>query len=420
MPALESDTTISSAPRVFYLDMNAFFASVEQQEKPALRGKPMIVVPVMSKTGCAIAASYEAKAYGIKTGTRVGEALALCPQLKVVKAQPKIYLQYHNGIVEVLSRHFSSPKVMSIDELSCTLSDWQQRPDMALEMAAHVKKDLRQSLGECLKCSVGVAPNIFLAKIASDMVKPDGLTMLMGDYTQQLFRLVLRDLPGIGPAMEKRLHSYGVRSVAEIWSLNPQELCEIWDSQLGEAWYYMMRGSLRCDYGRYFASKRKSISHSHVFAPQFRNVEGTKKILARLLSKTLLRLRREQMLAGGICVSVSYRKAGSYRERRNIRWKRNLNTYADDDFFWIEVCKEFMDQIPNLDDFQPTAACIVLFNLNSKSSTQLNLFENRDRYSKLAKTMDVINQRYGHVLDLAPSYFSRQEAPVRIGFRKTD
>src|SRR2546423_5156447 len=108
--------------RWLFLDMNAFFASVEQQEKPALRGRPIIVAPVMADTTCAIAASYEAKAFGIRTGTQVREARRLCPGLEVVPSRTAIYRSYHQRLVELLNDRFATVKVLSVDEMACRLS----------------------------------------------------------------------------------------------------------------------------------------------------------------------------------------------------------------------------------------------------------------------------------------------------------
>ncbi len=111
-----------SANRWLFLDMNSFFASVEQQENPALRGKPTIVVPVLSDTTCAIAVSYEAKAFGIKTGTGVKEAKSLCSSLNIVSGRTGIYRRYHKGIVEVLNEFFATIRVLSVDEMACRIS----------------------------------------------------------------------------------------------------------------------------------------------------------------------------------------------------------------------------------------------------------------------------------------------------------
>src|SRR6185369_9811237 len=182
--------------RYLFIDMNAFFASVEQQERPELRGKPIIVAPVMTDSTCAIASSYEAKPFGIRTGTMVKDAKRLCPELVVVEGRPKLYRQYHDGIVEVLNAHFVEVKPLSVDEMACPVSRFYAGREAEERMARRVKQNLYDRLGACLRASIGIAPNVFLAKVGSDMQKPDGLTIL--DETNlpgALFGLELLALP---------------------------------------------------------------------------------------------------------------------------------------------------------------------------------------------------------------------------------
>ena len=121
--------------RVLFLDLNAYFASVEQQERPELRGRPIAVVPVMADTSFVIAASYDAKKFGIKTGTQIGEAKALCPELELVDARPPLYVGYHNRIIEVAESVLPVDKVCSIDEMRFRLIGTERSPECAVELA---------------------------------------------------------------------------------------------------------------------------------------------------------------------------------------------------------------------------------------------------------------------------------------------
>src|ERR1700730_3501641 len=125
--------------RWLVLDLNSFFASCEQQEDPELRGKPVIVVPATVETTCAIAASYPAKAFGIKTGTLVHEARRLCPVVRLVPAHHKLYVEYHHRILEAIDRHIPVEDVMSIDEVACRLDRRQQEPAVARTLAQSIK-----------------------------------------------------------------------------------------------------------------------------------------------------------------------------------------------------------------------------------------------------------------------------------------
>ncbi|MEZ5386738.1 MAG: hypothetical protein R3F13_14595, partial [Prosthecobacter sp.] len=191
----------SSTPSVdwLFLDLNSYFASVEQQVRPELRGKPVAVVPVDTDATCAIAASQEAKKFGIKTGTNIGEARRACPDLVTVMASHDVYVDFHHKIIAEVERHFPVHVICSIDEMACKLDAPRRELPVALDLARRIKRGLREHIGECITCSIGLAPNRFLGKVASDMQKPDGLvTLLAEDLPGRLLDLKLRDLCGIG------------------------------------------------------------------------------------------------------------------------------------------------------------------------------------------------------------------------------
>ena len=162
-----------------FVDMNSYFASVEQQVRPELRGQPTVVVTVDVDSTVCIAASYEAKAYGISTGTQLGEARRKCPELRVVEARHEIYIEYHNKIkqaVEEQCLHIS--RIVSVDEMECRLMGRERELENAQALARRVKQAIR-GVGDTLRCSIGLAPNRFLAKVGSNMKKPDGLVTLI-------------------------------------------------------------------------------------------------------------------------------------------------------------------------------------------------------------------------------------------------
>ncbi|HVL39866.1 MAG TPA: hypothetical protein VM328_10800, partial [Fimbriimonadaceae bacterium] len=130
--------------RVIFLDLNAYFASCEQQERPELRGRPIAVVPMMADSTCAIAASYEAKAFGIKTGTKVAEAKEMCPELVLVQARPPLYVHMHKKILEAVEDVLPVEKVCSIDEMRFRLLETESSPAVARELALRLKKIIRE------------------------------------------------------------------------------------------------------------------------------------------------------------------------------------------------------------------------------------------------------------------------------------
>src|SRR5271170_2088920 len=144
-----------------FLDLNSYFASVEQQEQPELRGRPVGVVPVVTNSTCCIAASYEAKAYGVKTGTMVRDAKALCPHIELVEARPKLYVEYQQKIIQAVEENLPVWQVFSVDEMACQLLGRERFLPNATTIAYRIKQALR-SLGIALRCSIGLAPNSYL------------------------------------------------------------------------------------------------------------------------------------------------------------------------------------------------------------------------------------------------------------------
>ena len=171
--------------RSLYVDLNSYFASVEQQLDPSLRGRPVAVVPVMADTTCAIAASYEAKKFGVTTGTIIADAKVKCPDLVLVHAKHTVYVELHHRIIDAVERVIHVKRVASIDEMVCDLTGSARNRDRALAIARDVKDSIHTHVGSEMRCSIGIAPNDYLAKTASDMQKPDGCVVL----DEEIFRI---------------------------------------------------------------------------------------------------------------------------------------------------------------------------------------------------------------------------------------
>lgn len=307
LPRLNSvNMAPENQPRLQWLllDLNSYFASVEQELRPELRGRPIAVVPVMAETTCAIAASYEAKAFGVRTGTQIGEAKRMCPGLLLVEARHEVYVEYHNRIVEAVERCVPVSAVLSIDEMASRLIGREQPLFAALDLARRIKTMIRESVGSTLRCSIGLAPNRYLAKIASDMDKPDGLVALTPDLVQTaLQRLKLRDLPGVGARMEKRLHEQGIQTMPQLLALDRDGMNRIWGGVGGEKLWYWLRGE---DFLDPELEHQKSISQSHVLPPELRTEEGCYAVAHKLLHKAAMRLRAARLWATHVSLTIKY------------------------------------------------------------------------------------------------------------------
>jgi DNA polymerase-4 len=200
-------STTENPVQWLFLDLNAFFASCEQQENPALRGKPVIVVQTPADSAVAIAASYAAKSFGIKTGTLMKDARRLCPEVIPVQANHRLYTDYHDRILTAVDTCLPS-----IDEMACRLMGTERQVPAARALALKVKRALRDQVGECLTCSIGIAPNVFLGKVGSDLQKPDGLVVItkddLPDILLGLYLQHLRHRPAHGAAASLRRHPH--------------------------------------------------------------------------------------------------------------------------------------------------------------------------------------------------------------------
>jgi DNA polymerase-4 len=307
-------TMVAASLRWLYLDLNSYFASVEQQLDPSLRGKPIVVAPVDSDATSAIAASYEAKAFGIRTGTKIHEARALCRNVIIVPARHGAYVDYHHRIIAEVERHIPVTAVCSIDEVACRLLDNENSVGNVTALAARIKTGIRARVGECLTSSIGVAPNRLLAKMAADMQKPDGLTILEPDtLAARLTTLKLSDIPGVGRNMERRLAAAGIVTMERLLALDAREARLVWGSVWGERMHWLLQGS---DVAEVPTSQR-SIGHSHVLGPDKRTPDRARLVARRLTARAGTRLRRAEKSAGWLGLMV---KAEAPRGERSPKW----------------------------------------------------------------------------------------------------
>lgn len=384
--------------------MNSFFASCEQQERPELRNKPIVVSPVDTDSTCAIAASYPAKKFGIKTGTNIGLAKHLCPGLIVVQARPTLYLQYHNSIYRVLESVLHIEKAMSIDEFACRLPSNESSPERALALAAQLKDNLARKIGRSLTASIGIAPNRFLAKVASDMRKPDGLTLIRPqDLPHILFPLALQDFPGIGPNMFLRLAAHGITTTQELLTLPEQTLIRAFGGILGSQFFQKLRGEDLPDQ----KIKNHTLSHSHVLPPDMRNDAGAYDVLVRLVHKAAARLRHQDYAAHTLHLALS----GLFGKR----WDGSLSMGHRQD------TQSLLDAMDHLWHRRPPMTArkvgITLFNLTHRRNVTAPLFTADQDRLNLSKAIDTVNDRFGkRTLYFADMHNARAAAPLRLAF----
>ena len=308
-----------------YFDINSYFATIEQQVDPSLRYKPVVVVPLISDSTCAIAASHEAKLKGIKTGTKIYEAKRLCPELICVQAKHELYVTYHHKILDEINKYLYVDHVFSIDEGAAKLTGDQCEESNALKIALQIKQGIRTNVGEYITCSLGIAPNRFLAKIATNMKKPDGLIVIKPeDIPQKLFFLRLKDIPGVGKGVLQRLDEYGIDSVEKLYKQDARSLKTIWGSITGEKCWYLLRGADL----PIIESKKSTIGHSQVIAPNLRNVTSSREIALMLLLRAATRLRTTKLNASSVELNIVTTDTAIFKSRLKITPSSDSNTLS--------------------------------------------------------------------------------------------
>ncbi len=406
--------------RVLMLDFNAYFASVEQQLNPALRGLPLGIVPMKAETASCIAASYEAKAHGVTTGTRVREARQLCPGIQFVVAKHAKYVAMHHQAVAIVNRHIPVDAVLSIDEMCATLTPRWQTEQAATQLALNIKAALTNELGVCMRTSIGIASNRFLAKTASNLQKPNGLVLLRAhQLPQALFHLPLEALNGIGRNMALRLRSYGIDDVPTLYLQTRQQLRTVWGGIGGHIFWDKLHGLETYE----TQSETQSIGHSHVMPPQERNRKSACQVLDRLLQKACMRLRKALFVCTRFSVFVTYAKPANSTTART-HWQRDTQLQATDDtrlmLHTLHTLLATWQPHPKHD--KPLQVGLVLHGLLPKTQITGDLFADADETqhsTKLSGVLDHLNMKYGkNTLYFASSHEALDSAPMRIAFNR--
>ena len=393
-----------------YVDLNSYFASVEQQLRPELRGKPIGVLPVMADTTCCIAASIDAKRYGIKTGTPVWQAKKLCKDIVFVQARPATYVEIHHRIVAAVESCTPVSAVLSIDEMNCELMGRDREEAHAIALGRQIKQAIYDQVGEVLHSSVGIAPNRFLAKTASNMQKPNGLTVIrQNELPQRLYGLKLGALNGIGHAMEQRLNQLGILTVEQLCAASKNTLHHAWGGIEGERFYAKLRGEVVTS----APTQRSSVGHSHVLAPELRNPDSALAVLYRLLHKAAMRLRHYDTCAGGLSLHLHYLNNATGRAHwvDQVRFSPHADTLRFNSLLAGLWQRRPPDPAPIL------KVGITLSRLAEPGQISRDLFDPADEHAAINGVLDQINQRYGpNTLYFGGAHNGRGAAPMRIAF----
>ncbi len=407
-------------PRIIlHLDMNSYFASVEQQANPFLRGQPVGVVATMTPNGCVIASSIEAKAKGIKTGCRVREARAIDPGVIIIPNDAAKYRTVTSGIMQILKTYTEDIELYSIDEAFLDLTGFVTSLDEAATMSEEIRRRITVEVGEWLKCSIGVAPTRWLAKFGSD-IAPKGQTLLLdrNNLAEHLDPRPLTDAWGIAQALERRLNRLNIYSLGDLRHYPMTNLMTAFGILGYELWANVN--------GVEFATVQlqrlpKSIGHSHVLAKRATSLDYPKAVLAKLCEKAGRRLRALNLEAHGLWLGYGLPdRSGDQSYRRGGGGTVTPPSPIIDTRDIFRLCWNMLtsDLPPGT---LPNYLAMTLFRLQPRSD-QLEMWPHGKKDPPaLAGALDALNDKYGDFTVTRGSFWGLddRDVPDRIGFRKT-
>ena len=382
------------------LDMNAFFASVEQRDFPSLLGQPVAITNGM-RGSCIITCSYEARGYGIRTGMRVREALRLCPHLLQRPARPRVYAKVSRNIMYSLADVCPDIEVFSVDEAFVDLTSCQKLYVSPEQAARELKRAVYRASG--LLCSLGLSGDKTTAKYAAKLNKPDGFTVILPWQAKAALQHVpVTELCGIARGIGNFLASYGVTYCGDMEKL-PISILSRRFGNLGRRIWYMCQGAdpdpLHPDIGA-----PKSIGHGKVMPPNTRDRDTLLTYLQHMCSKVGIRMRRHEMQAKTFWI-------GLRTEQGWLGSKSRLSKFSNDQQQIYQLARYVLDlcwqgegihqvQVTALDP-QPSAMQMDLFSTqeDNKARQQLNC------------TMDSINERYGEMTLSPARLLKRSDMP---------
>lgn len=389
-----------------HLDMNSYFASVEQQANPLWRNKPLAVCAYLSRNGCILASSIEAKKLGIRTGCTINQAKKLCPQIILVENKPYKYLSTTKNIFNILKKYSDKFEPYSIDEGFLDLTGWQNNYLEAEKLAGKIRNEIKTNVGTWLKCSVGIAPTKFLAKLASDTAGKDETLVINDNLDQILSGLKLTDVWGIGKKLAERLHGLNIYTPLEFKYYPLENII----TTLGNNGYYLWAGLNGQHVSQIKTNEEavnKSIGHSYCLPNKTTELGYLESVLFKLCQKTGRRLREQKFFASHIWAGYVCVNGDSYWFRQTLDNKIDTTVEI---FYYAKKCfnKKPIENVRML-----------AMSVSKLSSTvnQLSLFQQKNA---IDKTIDEINDKFGDLIIQRGRIFGlEKQAQFRIGFRKT-
>lgn len=386
-------------PRKMLLDINSCFATIEQQANPLLRGKEVVVAAYDCDNGCVLAASREAKKLGIGTGWRIAEAKKICPNLVVLTPDTKKYRFINKSLEKILLKFSPKVQTKSIDEFAI---DFEGIDKNLIEVALAIKAEIKKELGEWMTVSIGIGPNIFLAKVASNLQKPDGLVEINKENFWEIYgKLKLTDLHGINFKTAYKLEINDVKTPQDFYRQSRQELKSIFRSVYADYWYWRLRGFEIDNKELIF---KKSFSAIYSLKRSAKNKEELTAILYQLCLKVGRRSDRQKMEAKGIAW---------WGEGKNVNIRGKLRSKEGMTNGW-EMFRKIYPKIPEFSG-EVRKAVIMIYDLRPKSE-QGDFWGERQKFIRETEVAEKINRKFGEGTIIPGIFLANKKIPDFIGF----
>ncbi len=374
---------------IFHIDYDSFFASVEQQANPFLRGRPIGVTGSSLTKGVVCAASVEAKAFGVKTAMPMFKAKQLCPHIMGVKGDGTKYTYIQKESLKIFEKHSDLVEPFSIDESFLDVTETVKFFESPTQLALKIKREVLQKFGPFVTCSIGVGPNKLMAKLVSDLNKPNGLFIVDENNIEKVLKeSKLTDFCGIGNQIEKRLNKLNVYNIEQLQQMHPEILYKEFGNVGSKFLHHLSQG---VGFGNvsyfHYKSIPKSIGHQHTLSRNTRNPEVIKNNIRRLCEMVAVRLRKNEMVGKTISLYLRDSLRSGYGERQT------LLIHTDDGRKIYKAAEEIM---LNMNWKKETRLVgVSISNLILKNNMPLNLFPEEQKNERTITAMDMINNKFG-------------------------
>lgn len=367
---------------IMHVDMDAFFASVEQRDDPALQGKPVIVCG-KSRRSVVATASYEARAFGVHSAMPLSQAKRLCPHGCFVAPRFEAYREASDAIHQVMLHYADAYEPISLDEAFLDISGMGSQYPTLGSIGRAIKEEIRCAVH--LTASVGIAPNKFLAKMASDMNKPDGLCIIpYGREQEVLAPLPVRRLWGVGSVTEKKLLAAGFRTIADIQEAAPEKLSAL----LGNQGPLLKALSLGIDERPIISSRQvKSIGDESTYEYDLTDRRAIDREIAIHSDIVAQRLRRHDLAARTISLKIRFASFKTIMRSLSLEEGTNLQETID------SACQTLLSRIPLTEGIRLIG--VTASNLGTPLSTPSLFSDKEEKRARAARAMDSIQQKYG-------------------------